>query len=188
MDKSDLMIMTGASANHFVSSLNCMLSFISALPHSSFLFIDFGLPKQDICYLSNAFRLIHDYHLTWNSTAFIYYRVYNWSVFPHWMHMDATNHGGYTWKPICIRDALYEWKAVVMWNDAGNQFREYALRGLSLVKPRWCIHFQRCITLYRTVPSTFISIPQRTRFSETIRLEFTNGNCCLHAIRLQKRA
>lgn len=48
--------------------------------------------------------------------------------------MDATNHGGYTWKPICIRDALYEWKAVVMWNDAGNQFREYALRGLSLVK------------------------------------------------------
>lgn len=134
MDKSDLMIMTGASANHFVCSLNCMLSFISALPHSSFLFIDYGLPKQDICYLSNAFRLIHDYHLAWNSTAFIYYRVYNWSVFPHWMHMDATNHGGYTWKPICIRDALYEWKAVVMWNDAGNQFRELALRGLSLVK------------------------------------------------------
>lgn len=134
MDKSDVMIMTGASANHFVSSLNCMLSFITALPHSSFLFIDYGIQREETCYLSNAFRLIHDFHLACNSTASTYYRVYNWSVFPQWMHMNATNHGGYTWKPICIRDALYEWKAVVMWNDAGNQFKKYALGGFSYLK------------------------------------------------------
>ena len=59
----------------------------------------------------------------------------DWDHFPDWIHITkAINHGGYAWKPIVIADAFYQWKGVVMWNDAGNYYYERCIGGIMAMR------------------------------------------------------
>ena len=84
--------------------------------------------------LEACFQLIHEYHEAMGRSIPLYFRTVNWDHFPDWMHITkAMNHGGYTWKPIVIADAFYQWKGIVMWNDAGNYLREGYQKALNAV-------------------------------------------------------
>lgn len=130
-DASDILLMMGGSSNHVVTVLSCILSFVYAFPNSPLLYIDFGVTPQERCWLEYVFRMIHTLHQKRNASAPIYYRTVDWDHFPDWIHITkALNHGGYAWKPIVIADAFYQWKGVVMWNDAGNYFKEICIGGI----------------------------------------------------------
>ena len=130
-DASDILLMMGGSSNHVVTVLSCILSFVYAFPNSPLLYIDFGVTAQERCWLEYVFRMIHTLHEKRNASVPIYYRTVDWDHFPDWIHITkALNHGGYAWKPIVIADAFYQWKGVVMWNDAGNYFRETCMGGI----------------------------------------------------------
>ena len=134
-DKSDIMIMTGASSNHAVSLLSCLLSFARVYANSSILFVDYGMTSTELCCLNHLFSIIHQFHLINNATARLYYRKYNWSVFPDWMNINETMlRGGYTWKPIAIADAFFQWKGVIMWNDAGNYYYKGSQKGIEILR------------------------------------------------------
>lgn len=134
-DKSDIMIMTGASANHAISLLSCLLSFARVFANSSILFVDYGMTSTELCWLNHLFSIIHQFHLINNASARLYYRKYNWSVFPDWMNINDTMlRGGYTWKPIAIADAFFQWKGVIMWNDAGNYYHENTQKAIEILR------------------------------------------------------
>lgn len=134
-DKSDIMIMTGASSNHAISLLSCILSFARVYANSSILFIDYGMTSTELCWLNHLFSIIHQFHLINNATARLYYRKYNWSVFPDWMNIkERCIKGGYTWKPIAIADAFFQWKGVIMWNDAGNYYHENTQKAIEILR------------------------------------------------------
>lgn len=134
-DTSDIMIMMGASANHVVTLLSCMLSFVRVFTNSSILIIDYGMAETDLCWLNHLFGLIHQFHLMKNVTAQLYYRKYNWGVFPDWMNInDTVLRGGYTWKPIAIADAFYQWKGVIMWSDAGNYYHADIPKAIDILR------------------------------------------------------
>lgn len=135
VDASDTLIMTGASSNHIICVLSCILSCVMHLPLSPVLFVDYGVNEMEQCWLEKMFEFIHQFHSALNTTAPLYYRKFNWSSFPSWMDIkDPRIHGGYTWKPISVVDALYQWKAVVMWNDAGNYFQKKSLEAFSIAR------------------------------------------------------
>ena len=50
--KSDIIIMTGASSNHVTTLLSCLLSFSMAFPHSSLVFVDYGISNKERCQLN----------------------------------------------------------------------------------------------------------------------------------------
>lgn len=133
-DLSDILIMTGGSSNHVVTAISCIFSFVREFPHSPVLFIDFGITPEEKCLIELCFQLIHEYHEAMGRSIPLYFRTVNWDHFPDWMHITkAMNHGGYTWKPIVIADAFYQWKGIVMWNDAGNYAREGYQRAFNAV-------------------------------------------------------
>ena len=133
IDASDVLIMTGASSNHVITALSCVLSCVMHLPLSPLLFVDFGVNQKEMCWLERMFVFIHQFHSAYNTSVAIYYRKYNWTSFPYWMNVKH-HHGGYTWKTITVIDALYQWKAVVMWNDAGNYFQRMSLEAVRLAR------------------------------------------------------
>ena len=133
--KSDIIIMTGASSNHVTTLLSCLLSFSMAFPHSSLVFVDYGISNKERCQLNTILVVLHQFHLAKKSNAILYYRKYNWNSFPDWMRInDPLIHGGYTWKPISIADVFYQWKAVVMWQDAGNYYHSNVNRGINAMR------------------------------------------------------
>ena len=126
--------MFGASSNHAICVLSSILSFALHFPYSSIVFVDYGLKRVDTCRLTNVYRILHDYWRAIESDVSIYNRVYNWSSFPEWMNINAMNHGGYTWKPISIADVFYQWKGVVLWNDASNLYNSKLLNSISIMR------------------------------------------------------
>lgn len=123
-DLSDTLLMTGGSSNHVITAISCLLSFVREFPHSPVLFIDFGITPEEKCLVELCYQLIHEYHMAVGRSIPLYFRTVDWDHFPDWMHITkAMNHGGYTWKPIAIADAFFQWKGIIMWNDAGNYAR-----------------------------------------------------------------
>lgn len=133
-ERSDIILVFGASSNHAVCLLSSILSFVLHFPYSSVVFADFGLTGMDICRLNKVYSIIHDHWLLIGANARVYNRVYNWDSFPDWMNMNATNYGGYTWKPIVIGDVFYQWKGVVLWNDASNLYRKTIIDSVAILR------------------------------------------------------
>ena len=124
--------MTGASDNHIYSMVNCVLSSILKFPNSSVIILDYGLSNKSICSLSWLYSTIHDYHRALGIKAHLYYRKYNFNAFPSWMNITSkVTRGGYGWKVISIVDALSQWNATLMWNDAGNIMKPHMNRGFA---------------------------------------------------------
>ncbi len=134
-DASDILLMAGASANHAVTLLSCLLSFVRIFSNSSILFVDYGMADTDLCWLNHLFNITHQFHLAQKAPARLYYRKYNWNAFPDWMNInDTLMRGGYTWKPIAIADAFYQWKGVIMWNDAGNYYHPAITKAVDILR------------------------------------------------------
>lgn len=119
--RSDVLVMTGASDNHGLGSFNCMYSVILADPYASILYIDYGLSPRLLSILSSHFKTLHQIQLSVNSDGFLGYRKYQWKSFPDWMHLSGNEQrGGYSWKMVAVHDAFFEWKGMLVWFDGGN--------------------------------------------------------------------
>lgn len=119
------LFMTGASGNHAAGSANCFLSVALYYPNSSLLYISFDSDGMTP-FVMRLLSSIHSLHEKIGSRARIYYRQYDFSHFPSWMHIKniTSSRGGYSWKIISVNDAFVEWKSTVIWMDGGNYIND----------------------------------------------------------------
>ena len=122
---SDVLLLTGASSNHALTSFNCLFSMVLADPYASYMYIDFGIMEEERNTLFAHFKTIHQIQLQMKSTGFIAYRKFRWSSFPKWMWIEGNEYRkhGYAWKIIAHMDAAFAWKGITIWNDGGNVIR-----------------------------------------------------------------
>lgn len=134
---SDVLVMTGASGNHAFGSFNLMYSVLLADPYASIIFIDLGLSKHNLNYLSAHFETFKQFQTKMQSNGFLAYRRFNWDSFPHWMNLQKTGkhkRGGYAWKPISVYDAFVQWKGLFSWLDAGDVIIDSFSKEFSLAR------------------------------------------------------
>lgn len=117
---SPLLFVTGSSSNHVFANINCMYSIVAADANASIVFINFGLSGHELRVLKKHFSLIHSLHVSLNSSAQIYYRVFNFNNFPNWISINNYYVGGYAWKVISYMDVLREVHGPLLWTDAGS--------------------------------------------------------------------
>ena len=133
------LFITGASDNHAAGSVNCLLSIALNYPNSSLLYVSFGSDRMTPL-IMRLLSSIHLFHERIGSRAKIYYRKYDFSHFPNWMHINniTSSRGGYSWKIISVNDAFVEWNSTVIWMDGGTTL---------MTRVWWMKHF---ITLLQT--------------------------------------
>lgn len=117
---SPILFVTGSSSNHIYANINCIYSVVAADAFASIVFVNFGLSGHEKRVLKKHFSFIHSLHLSLNSTAQLYYRVFNFKNFPDWIRIDNYYVGGYAWKVISYMDILREVRGPLMWTDAGS--------------------------------------------------------------------
>ena len=119
------LFITGASDNHAAGSVNCLLSIALNYPNSSLLYVSFGSDRMTPL-IMRLLSSIHLFHERIGSRAKIYYRKYDYSHFPNWMHINniTSSRGGYSWKIISVYDAFVEWSSTVIWMDGGNYIND----------------------------------------------------------------
>lgn len=133
---SDVLMMTGATANHALASFNCFYSMILADPYASYVYLDLGIDDIQKRKLFSHFDTVIQMQQKMRSTGIIAYRRLNWTSFPDWMtiHHNPLQTGGYSWKVVALVDVFYEWKALIYWLDAGCVIREGISRELTIAR------------------------------------------------------
>ena len=134
---SELLVMTGASDNHGHGSFNLMYSVLLADPYSSLMYIDLGLSKEYLGYLSAHFDTLHQIQEKMKSNGFLAYRRLNYASLPDWMNLQKTGlqkRGGYAWKVIPMFDAFHEWKGLLSWQDGGSVIIDGLTRELTFAR------------------------------------------------------
>ena len=133
---SDVLLMTGATTNHVLSSFNCLYSMILADPFASYVYLDMNIssPYRIRLYSHLSSLLLIQHKI--GSRGFIAYRRLNWNSYPDWLRIDKNGLqvGGYGWKVIPLMDVFYEWKAITYWVDAGCIFEMSLNREVSLAR------------------------------------------------------
>ena len=102
-----MILVTGASDNHYLSLLNMVSSFITHKGNNHLIIYNLGLS-----------------HDKWNLIQNLYpslsFNVFDYSKYPEWfnIHIEA---GHYAWKPIIIYNTFLEHPyEKIVWMDAGN--------------------------------------------------------------------
>lgn len=133
---SDVLMMTGATANHAFASFNCFYSMVLADPYASYVYLDLGIDNMQRRKLFYHFDTVIQMQQKMLSTGVIAYRRLNWAAFPDWMTIDHNplQTGGYSWKVVALVDIFYEWRAVIYWLDAGCVIREGITRELTVTR------------------------------------------------------
>lgn len=134
---SELLVMTGASDNHGHGSFNLLYSVLLADPYASLMYIDLGLSRAFLGYLSAHFETLHQIQVKMGSNGFLAYRKFNYGSFPGWMNLQKTGkqtRGGYAWKVIPIYDAFHEWKGLLSWQDGGSLIVAGLIRELTFAR------------------------------------------------------
>ena len=133
---SDVLLMTGASDNHVLSSFNCMYSMILADPFASYVYLDLSITEANLERLYSLFSTLLSIQRKIGSSGIVAYRRLNWNNYPDWLRLDKNRYqiGGYGWKVIPMMDVFFEWKAIVYWIDAGCIFESNLNREVSLAR------------------------------------------------------
>jgi hypothetical protein len=104
---SDLLIVTGASSNHF----NCLKSLLYSIslyePQSRTIVYDLGLTEKEVAELVAAGHEV---------------RFFRFEDYPPHVNINVA-HGQYAWKPIIIADEFSRTSDMLLWLDAGNLVR-----------------------------------------------------------------
>ena len=141
-------LVTGCSANHFISAISAMLAGLNASATMNVAFIDYGITDDQAKELSSIFDFIHKVHLSMHSSSMIVYRKFNFQNAPSWMNIvNRSTLGGYSWKVIGYMDVLFEWKALVGWIDSGSFAMEWMLNLAMQRRNVYSSIFRRCETM-----------------------------------------
>lgn len=103
-----MIVVTGASDNHYFTLLNMIRSFIRSNETNHLIVYNLGLSDDNWCHIQT---------LGHPSLSF---KVFDYSKYPPWfnIHIEA---GQYAWKPTIIYDTFLEHPdEKILWMDAGN--------------------------------------------------------------------
>ena len=119
------LMVTGCSANHFVSARAAILSVLATNITLNIAFIDYGISSQQLSQLRDLYKYIHKLHMKLDIHPLIIYRKFSFKNAPSWMNIhNLQTRGGYSWKVISYFDLMFEWRALGGWIDAGTIIRE----------------------------------------------------------------
>lgn len=104
-----MILITGASDNHYASLINMIESFIKYKDSNQLVIYNLGIEE------TNWQNLIIKY----DEYKFIY-KIFDYSKYPEWFNINI-NAGEYAWKPVIIYDIYKEFEnEIIIWMDAGN--------------------------------------------------------------------
>lgn len=107
-----MIIVTGASQNHFIPLFNFIISFIKHYENDDTIKLvvyDLGFNQKEWTSLQKR----NGKH------GNIVFKTFNYELYPPYFDINV-NAGEYAWKPIIINDTCIEYGGVVCWMDAGN--------------------------------------------------------------------
>uniref|UniRef100_A0A6C0HZJ8 Uncharacterized protein n=1 Tax=viral metagenome TaxID=1070528 RepID=A0A6C0HZJ8_9ZZZZ len=110
-----MLILTGASDNHYSSLLNFIDSFllycIKPLKLHKLIVYNLGLTKENWQNLQLKYK-------EYNSS--IKYKIFDYSKYPEWFNINIEA-GQYAWKPTIIyNEYLKNKNSIILWMDSGN--------------------------------------------------------------------
>ena len=104
-----MIIVTGASNNHYFTLIQFINSFIFNKVNSKLVIYNLGIDEDRWQSLKNNYDL--------NNFIFKYF---NYSIYPEWFNINI-NRGEYAWKPAIIYQTFNDYKDdIIVWMDSGN--------------------------------------------------------------------
>ena len=105
-----MIIVTGASNNHYLTLINMINSFINYANEHTLIVYNLGLDID---------KWLNIQHLFVKNTN-ITYKVFDYSKYPEWFNINI-GAGQYAWKPTIIYDTWLENEnKIIVWMDSGN--------------------------------------------------------------------
>ncbi len=117
-----MIIVSGASNNHYKTLIQFINTFISFYPNNKFsdtesiilIIYNLDIDEDKWIALKEQFKYSH-----------IIYKVFDYSKYPSYLNINI-NAGEYAWKPVCIYDTCEEYKdQVILWMDSGNKIIQH---------------------------------------------------------------
>ena len=108
-----MIIITGASDNHYLTLINMINSFIKYNDNHKLIIYNLGLEEIKWNNIKEKY----------NNQNFIF-KIFDYSKYPEWFNINIEA-GQYAWKPTIIYNTFLEYKEeIIVWMDAGNLIYE----------------------------------------------------------------
>ncbi len=109
-----MLIVTGASDNHYKSLRNLIQSVITNAPAVNILVYNLGIEQSRWNELLSAYQ-----------TPKVSFRIFDFSQIPSWIHIEQTSgrfeRGAWAWKSRILKEVVEEGlDSILFWMDAGN--------------------------------------------------------------------
>ena len=102
-----MIIITGASSNHYKSLLQLIETFEKHLSKETIIIYNLGLDENKASTILNICKK-NDY----------IYKIFDYNKYPSFFNINI-NAGEYAWKPAVIKEVSDEYKDIIFWLDAG---------------------------------------------------------------------
>ena len=105
-----MIIITGASTNHYLSLQNMIDSFIKFNIYNMLIVYDLGIETHKYKDMLEKYQ----------DRKNILFKVFDYSKYPEWYNIEIEA-GQYAWKPAIIQEVSLEYNnEILLWMDAGN--------------------------------------------------------------------
>ena len=113
-----MIIVSGASNNHYKSLIQFINSVLSFYPNNKFSDTEtITLVIYNLDITENKWRELMQQF----TQSHIIYKVFDYSKYPSYLNINI-NAGEYAWKPVCIYDTCQEYNnETILWMDSGNK-------------------------------------------------------------------
>ena len=105
-----MIIVTGASNNHYLSLMNMIKSFITYASENNLIVYNLGLDDDKWLNIQSLFKDCNN----------ITYKIFDYSKYPDWFNINI-GAGQYAWKPTIIYNTFLDNEnKIIVWMDSGN--------------------------------------------------------------------
>jgi hypothetical protein len=105
-----MIIVTGASNNHYLTLINMINSYIKNANEHTLIVYNLGLDNDKWLNIQTLFL---------NNNNIIY-KIFDYSKYPEWFNINI-GAGQYAWKPTIIYNTFLEYEnQIIVWMDSGN--------------------------------------------------------------------
>jgi hypothetical protein len=104
-----MIIVTGASNNHYLSLINLIDSFLEKNTKNNLIVYNLGLDNDKWNFIQEKYK-----------NAVFLYKIFDYTKYPSWFNINIEA-GQYAWKPTIIYNTFIEFpESIIVWMDAGN--------------------------------------------------------------------
>jgi hypothetical protein len=106
-----MLIVTGASNNHYLTFINMINSFVNfSNTENKLIVYNLGFDEDKWLNIQNLYK----------NHANIIYKIFDYSKYPEWFNINIEA-GQFAWKPTIIYNTWLEYEnEIIVWMDAGN--------------------------------------------------------------------